>query len=113
MLKNFRNFSTTNVARDKIRHTIKAAFGKYLLWTNTASCGVLMFLGDLIDQEIHYRKKVDKTWRYDYMRLGTRSLFRAYLLAKVNVCRTNVYCGAGSGARAPLLLQLHQCSVAS
>ncbi|KAJ3625689.1 hypothetical protein MTP99_016238 [Tenebrio molitor] len=70
MLKNFRNFSTTNVARDKIRHTIKAAFGKYLLWTNTASCGVLMFLGDLIDQEIHYRKKVDKTWRYDYMRLG-------------------------------------------
>ncbi|XP_066246159.1 mpv17-like protein 2 [Euwallacea similis] len=47
-------------------HTL--VFGKYLLHTNIISSGVLMWLGDLCQQEIEYRqRKILK--RYDYGRM--------------------------------------------
>lgn len=47
--------------------TRKALFGKYLLHTNIISSGVLMLLGDLMSQEIEYRKGLIKE-RYDWVR---------------------------------------------
>lgn len=43
-------------------------FGKYLLLTNTVSSGVLMIAGDVISQEIEYRRGELKN-RYDYKRI--------------------------------------------
>lgn len=43
-------------------------FGKYLLLTNTVSSGFLMIAGDVICQEIEYRKG-DLKERYDFKRI--------------------------------------------
>uniref|UniRef100_A0A1B0F0L5 Mpv17-like protein 2 n=1 Tax=Phlebotomus papatasi TaxID=29031 RepID=A0A1B0F0L5_PHLPP len=44
-------------------------FGKYLLLTNTISSGFLMSLGDVVSQEIEYRKNL-VVKRYDWKRIG-------------------------------------------
>jgi protein Mpv17 len=44
-------------------------FGKYLLLTNTISCGVLMAAGDLIQQEIE-RHISPKNKPFDWKRTG-------------------------------------------
>lgn len=46
-----------------------AVFGKYLLTTNTVSSGVLMWVGDIMSQEIEYRQGLLKK-RYDWLRTG-------------------------------------------
>ncbi|XP_018335606.1 mpv17-like protein 2 [Agrilus planipennis] len=52
-----------------IQRNFNKAFGKYLLATNTISCGVLMLGGDIIQQEIEYRQgKLKK--RYNWLRVG-------------------------------------------
>lgn len=52
----------------KFQNTLNAAFGKYLLVTNTVTSGVLMLTGDLIEQEIEYQQnKIPE--RYDGKRL--------------------------------------------
>ncbi|KAF2880301.1 hypothetical protein ILUMI_25878 [Ignelater luminosus] len=48
------------------------AFGKYLLFTNTWTSGSLMGIGDLIEQEIEYQRKVIPK-RYDWARSGRMS----------------------------------------
>ncbi|XP_063926181.1 mpv17-like protein 2 [Zophobas morio] len=65
-----RKFSTTGVVRARIRWTMNAAFGKYLLATNTVSSGVLMLLGDLTEQELHHDIEQDDSPRYDFARLA-------------------------------------------
>lgn len=50
-------------------NTKQALFGKYLLHTNIISSGVLMLIGDLMSQEIEYRKGLIKE-RYDWLRTG-------------------------------------------
>lgn len=64
-----RNVSTTPVKKN-IYHTIpNLVFGKYLLHTNIISSGVLMWLGDICQQELEYRQgKIKK--RYDYGRMA-------------------------------------------
>lgn len=52
-----------------IRTGVSLAFGKYLLLTNTISSGVLMLIGDGIQQEIEYHQK-NLRKRYDYGRLS-------------------------------------------
>lgn len=42
---------------------------KYLLTTNILSSGILMFVGDLAQQEIEYRQQILEK-RYDYGRLS-------------------------------------------
>lgn len=51
---------------DKITNLL---FGKYLLATNTLSSGLLMVVGDLISQEIEFRKGT-LTERYNWKRSG-------------------------------------------
>ncbi|KAJ9600394.1 hypothetical protein L9F63_009322 [Diploptera punctata] len=45
-------------------------FGKYLFWTNTLSCGILMASGDLIQQEIERYYGAYKNKHYDWKRTG-------------------------------------------
>lgn len=52
-----------------LRNSVKSAFGKYLLATNVISSGVLLGLGDLVQQEFEYRSKLLPK-RYDYARAG-------------------------------------------
>lgn len=78
-LQCYRKLSTNgNYVGRGIRYTFKAAFGKYLFVTNTVSCGVFMFLGDLLEQELQQRsnkrkitvKEQERKARYDKERLG-------------------------------------------
>lgn len=46
-----------------------AIFSKYLIVTNTATCGVLMAVGDMLQQEIEYRRNMIEK-RYDWGRMG-------------------------------------------
>ncbi|XP_044270811.1 mpv17-like protein 2 [Tribolium madens] len=69
-----RRFSTAGPKggpSSRFQYTIRAAFGKYLLVTNTVSSGVLMLLGDVVEQEFHhdFKARGDEP-RYDYARLG-------------------------------------------
>uniref|UniRef100_A0A1A9WG75 Mpv17-like protein 2 n=1 Tax=Glossina brevipalpis TaxID=37001 RepID=A0A1A9WG75_9MUSC len=48
----------------------KNVFGKYLLLTNIAGSGILMVVGDVMAQEIEFRKGVPKSKRYDLERMG-------------------------------------------
>lgn len=45
--------SKNSSARERF---VRLCFGRYLLGTNTLSCGVLMCAGDIISQEIEYRR---------------------------------------------------------
>lgn len=57
---------------------MEAVFGKYLLTTNTVSSGLLMVVGDVMAQEIEYRKgTIEK--RYDWSRMG-KLRFQLYFL---------------------------------
>lgn len=60
--------SYSNVRRT-ITVTISRAFGKYLLLTNTLTCGLLMFIGDIVQQEIEYQRNMLPK-RYDWNRIG-------------------------------------------
>lgn len=55
--------------KKKFAVAVSNAFGKYLLVTNTVTCGGLMFLGDIFQQEIEYQRKL-LPHRYDWGRLG-------------------------------------------
>ncbi|RZC38643.1 mpv17-like protein 2 [Asbolus verrucosus] len=73
-----RKISTSHSLRNRIRVTVKAAFGKYLFLTNTVSSGVLMLMGDAIQQELSYQSKAltshlprDET-RFDYGQMSMR-----------------------------------------
>lgn len=56
------------------KDTLKKVFGKYLIITNTLSCGGLMALGDAIQQECEiYRgehKSATEGWRHDWKRIN-------------------------------------------
>lgn len=70
-LSRVRCFSTTSVRpiRCQIKRTVNVVFGKYLLATNIISSGVLMAIGDVVQQEIEYQRKMLPE-RYDYVRTG-------------------------------------------
>lgn len=68
-LGNIQRISTTRCRKNPVGVAIKSAFGKYLLLTNTVSSGVLMGLGDLIQQEIEFQRSV-LSKRYDYVRMS-------------------------------------------
>lgn len=62
------NRSKSNVPKTVAGKIENGVFGKYLFYTNVASGGILMFLGDLLEQEIEYRRNL--IWeRYDNTRL--------------------------------------------
>ncbi|EEB11761.1 Peroxisomal membrane protein, putative [Pediculus humanus corporis] len=50
------------------KKTVKNIFGKYLFLTNTISSGVLMSLGDLLQQEIEYINDNEHTDSFDWKR---------------------------------------------
>lgn len=56
-------------SKGKFSRAVNVAFEKHLLATNTVTCGLLMFVGDLMQQEIEYQQKLLKE-RYDWTRLG-------------------------------------------
>ncbi|XP_069703418.1 mpv17-like protein 2 isoform X2 [Periplaneta americana] len=58
-----------NVHTSKAKGTLNRIFGKYLLLTNTISCGVLMAAGDIIQQEIE-RHGSHKNKSFDWKRTG-------------------------------------------
>lgn len=74
-LHNVRNISTSKLQKQQfVSRGWTLVFGKYLLTTNIISSGFLLFLGDLIQQEIEFRqKKLEK--RYDFARSGNSSYF--------------------------------------
>lgn len=51
------------------RKNVRSLFGKYLIFTNTISSGILMGVGDLIQQEIEFRQKI-LPQRYEWDRTG-------------------------------------------
>lgn len=55
--------------KSRIFRVWRRAFGKYLLFTNTWTSGLLMGTGDLIEQEIEYQRKVLPK-RYEWSRSG-------------------------------------------
>lgn len=71
LLVPIRNYvkSVNGPTRNTVRTSIKNAFGKHLLFTNTWTSGALMVAGDLIEQEIEYRRKLIPE-RYDLWRVG-------------------------------------------
>ncbi|KAF7272013.1 hypothetical protein GWI33_015181 [Rhynchophorus ferrugineus] len=63
-----RKMSTASGSGSSVKNINSLVFGKYLLHTNIISSGVLMWLGDICEQEIEYRRgKLTK--RYDYGRM--------------------------------------------
>lgn len=73
LFNQFRSISTSTTRSSLLRSGFKAAFGKYLFVTNTVTSGVLMGIGDLIQQEIEYQKRIIPE-RYDFKRLGKNPL---------------------------------------
>ncbi|KAK5645139.1 hypothetical protein RI129_006439 [Pyrocoelia pectoralis] len=71
LLVPIRNYvkSVKGPATNTVRTSIKNAFGKHLLFTNTWTSGVLMVAGDLMEQEIEYQRKLISE-RYDWWRVG-------------------------------------------
>lgn len=53
-----------------IRKLWRDIFGKYLLITNIVGSGVLMVFGDVMAQEIEYRRSIPNSQRYDWQRMG-------------------------------------------
>lgn len=78
---------TRNLHTDKLKSTLpqrigSLVFGKYLIHTNIISSGVLMWVGDICQQEIEYRQgKLQK--RYDYGRMS-----------KLKDCGNQMYCNS-------------------
>lgn len=69
VFKYFRGHSPKRRNHSSLNNTWNSLFEKHLLLTNTVTCGGLMFLGDLIQQEIEYQdNKLPE--RYDYDRLS-------------------------------------------
>lgn len=64
-----RKSAPTIVSPTAYRRIWGSLFGKYLLLTNTISSGFLMSLGDVVSQEIEYRKNL-VVRRYDWKRIG-------------------------------------------
>ncbi|XP_065359882.1 mpv17-like protein 2 [Calliphora vicina] len=64
------NNSNTTTKFVAIRRLWKNVFGKYLLITNIVGSGVLMVFGDVIAQEIEYRRGIPNSKRYDWQRMG-------------------------------------------
>lgn len=64
------NSSTTTTKFVAIRKLWKDIFGKYLLVTNIVGSGILMVFGDVMAQEIEYRRGVANSQRYDWQRIG-------------------------------------------
>lgn len=56
--------------KTSFRKNVRSLFGKYLIFTNTISSGILMGVGDLIQQEIEFRQKI-LPQRYEWDRVGT------------------------------------------
>ena len=54
----------------KIRTAVGKLFGKYLLLTNTVSCGGLLAIGDAITQKIEHIGHDPATFKYDWPRTG-------------------------------------------
>lgn len=65
-----RHLSKPVCKQSPLRVSASLAFGKYLLVTNIISSGILMLIGDGIQQEIEYHQNKRKQ-RYDYKRLST------------------------------------------
>lgn len=60
-----------NRLRNYGRVVVDNLFGKYLLWTNTVSCGILMAAGDAVAQSIETHKEPpDKRKPFDWHRAG-------------------------------------------
>lgn len=53
-----------------VRVIWKNIFGKYLLVTNIVGSGVLMVFGDVVAQEIEFRRGLPDAKRYDWARIG-------------------------------------------
>lgn len=64
-----RNISKSNNQNSPVRSGVTSVFEKYLLATNTISSGVLMFLGDICQQEIEFQQGKLQS-RYDTGRLS-------------------------------------------
>ncbi|KAB0795196.1 hypothetical protein PPYR_08279 [Photinus pyralis] len=62
-------YAVRGSTRRSVHISIKNAFGKHLLFTNTWTSGALMVAGDLMEQEIEYRRKLIPE-RYDWWRVG-------------------------------------------
>lgn len=58
------------MALSKIRKVAGNLFSKYLLLTNTVSCGGLLAIGDAITQKIEHGKRDPATFKYDWPRTG-------------------------------------------
>ncbi|PSN54721.1 hypothetical protein C0J52_04865 [Blattella germanica] len=61
--------SNRNIHTGKLDGTLKTIFGKYLLVTNTVSCGLLMATGDTIQQNIE-KYRAHKSKPFDWKRTG-------------------------------------------
>ncbi|GLV34171.1 shams [Carabus blaptoides fortunei] len=68
MLNHVRKLYSSTKSSKFMRHSFDKIFGKYLLTTNIVSSGVLLGVGDLVQQEFEYRKKLIPK-RYDYERV--------------------------------------------
>lgn len=54
----------------KLRKAVGSLFSKYLLLTNTVSCGGLLAIGDAITQKIEHSGRDPATFKYDWPRTG-------------------------------------------
>ncbi|XP_063216765.1 mpv17-like protein 2 [Bacillus rossius redtenbacheri] len=62
------NYAVTT--KGPIRRTLNKVFGKYLLLTNTVTSGILMAVGDLVQQKIEMHRKFEKKSVFDWNRTG-------------------------------------------
>lgn len=73
LFNQIKNGSKNSVSSTPVKPAVETVhsilFGKYLLTTNTVSSGVLMFMGDIMAQEIEYQRGLVKE-RYDWWRVG-------------------------------------------
>lgn len=53
--------------------------GKYLFFTNTVSSGLLMAVGDGVQQQLEFYKNIHKGDNYDWKRMGKLSSIEAYV----------------------------------
>ncbi|XP_050296076.1 mpv17-like protein 2 [Anthonomus grandis grandis] len=82
LLPHIRHVSTSSSKSSSFHNIPNLVFGKYLLHTNIISSGVLMWLGDLCQQEIEYRQgRIEK--RYDYGRM-TRMFIVGIVLGPIH-----------------------------